>query len=227
VVRAIASLGDREIDALKRELLTAPDPADRARVLRILARTADPRHSADVRALLGRETHPEVRRAAIRALGRFGDVASADALAILASEPAPERRAASLALLDLRDADALRAALAHWLLLPADARGALLHAATGAGAPFLHAASEALFDPDEQVRQEALRLLAGLGDIAVDPLLDHALRGATEADTLGAVRALRDVGTPKAAEAGLRAVETLPPRPQARYRAMFLETLAG
>jgi HEAT repeat protein len=177
-----------------------------------------------VRALLDRETVPEVRHAAIGALGRFGDVASAEALAGLALRGGREGRTASFALLELRDPEALEGAAARWPELDGDARVALLRAASGAEAPFARAA-EALRDGDERVRREAVELLARRGDDAVEPLLDHALRAASTREAERALDALAGLATPKAAEAGLRALETLPPRRQAPYREAFLATL--
>ncbi len=220
------ALGERAppefIDRLKGELLASADPAARASGARILANTADARHGADVRELLLGEREWEVRHAAIGALGRFGD---ATTLVGLARHGGREGRTAGFALMECRDTGALEEAATRWPELDPGTRFALLHAATGAGGPFLDVAKEALHDPDERVRLQSVRVLGGLGDDAVEPLLDHALRdlGATEAER--AVQVLADLGTRRAAEAGLRALETLPPRRQEPYRAAFLLTL--
>lgn len=210
------------IDRLKREFLASKEPAARASGARILANTADPRHGAEVRELLLREREWEVRHASIGALGRFGD---ATTLAGLARHGGREGSAAGFALMEVRDARALEEAATRWPELDGRTRFALLHAATGSGGAFLDVAKEALHDPDERVRLQSVRVLAGLGDDAVEPLLDHALRGASRNETERVLAALAGVATPKAAEAGLRALEALPPRRQERYRAVFLATL--
>lgn len=127
-----------------------------------------------------------------------------------------------------RDAGTLDHVAARWPELQGDARLALLHAAAGLEAPtaaLLAAAKEALHDADDRVRLESIDLLSKAGDDAVEPLLDHALRGGQAPETERAVRALADLATPKAAEAGLRALGALPARRQERYRAAFLATL--
>jgi HEAT repeat protein len=207
------------IDRIKRRLLHDPDPAVRASGLRILALTGDPRHGDDVRALLGREAEWEPRHAAIGALGRFGD---AETLVALSREGGPAARAACLALTEVRDADALRRAARSWPELDGDARSALLRAAAEAGPVLADKAKEGLLDADERVRLAAMDLLAGAGDDGIVPLLDHALRG-QESEL--AIRALAALGTPRAAEAGLRALAALPARRQERYRAAFLAAL--
>ena len=63
------------------------------------------------------------------------------------------------------------------------------------------------------------------GDPGVEPLLDLALRNPAESDRV--LKTLLDLATPKAAEAGLRALVTLPPRRQERYREAFLAVLGG
>ncbi len=215
------------IDRLKREMLAAPAPATRASAVRVLGVTADRRHGANVRALLDRESEWEVRHAAIGALGRFGDAPSVETLVGLAVFGGREARTARLALLDVRDLAALEGGAARWPELDGETRFALLYAATEAprARTLLPVATEALHDPDDRVRIQAVELLVRFGDDAVEPLLDHALRGASANETEGTLAALAGLATPRAAEAGLRAIGALPPRRQAHYRALFLATL--
>jgi HEAT repeat protein len=213
------------IDALKREMLDAPEPEERASVARILAATADPAHGADIRALLRREREPEVRHPAIGALGRFGDRESAGTLVDLMRAGGQDEGAAHFALVGIRNEETLRELAARWPALPAGARLGLLHATERPGPEAVAAAREALADADERLRLAAVGLLAHAGDEGVAPLLDHALRRPGEEAEV-ALRGLAELATPRAAEAGLRALATLPPSRQERYRAGFLAALS-
>ncbi|HEX5135858.1 MAG TPA: HEAT repeat domain-containing protein, partial [Planctomycetota bacterium] len=215
------------IDALKRDMLRSPDAATRASIARILAARADPGDGADLRPLLARERDAAVRLAAIGGLGRLGDPASADALADLARARGREGAAALAAFLDIRSAETLEHVARRRADLCAEARLALLQASIPLASPpdaVVAAAREGLEDGDGEHRLAAIGVLSHAGDAGVEPLLDHALRG-TGDELERTVRALRDLASPRAAEAGLRAIEGLPARRQERYRAGFLALL--
>jgi hypothetical protein len=59
----------------------------------------------------------------------------------------------------------------------------------------------------------------------VEILLDHALRAGDLQESQLAVKALVDMATPRAAEAGLRATSALPERQREPYRTALLATL--
>lgn len=215
------------IDACKRGMLDAPDPRARASIARILAATADPAHGRDIRALLDREREPEVRHAAIGALGRFGDRDSAAVLVRWIGAGGRDGGAAAYAFLDITREETLQAVAAMSPAPCAEARLALLHAAAALERPaaaVLDAAREALHDRDERLRAAAIGLLSRAGDEGADALLDHALRrDGDEAERT--VRALLDIATERAAAKGLLALERLPQRRQEHYRACFLAVL--
>jgi HEAT repeat protein len=215
------------IGALKREMLAAPEAEARASIARILAATANPAHGKDIRALLERERDADVRHPAIGALGRFGDADSADALAELMRLGGRDAGTARFAFLEIEDEETLQGVAARWPELCHEARLGLLHAAAALDRPTKHvlaAAREALADGDERLRIAATGLLSRAGDEGVEPLLDHALRGSGD-EAERTVRALLDLGTARAAEAGLRALERLPPSRQEHHRAGFLAVL--
>jgi HEAT repeat protein len=193
---------------LKRRFLASPDPEARASLLRILGFTEDARHGDDVRGTLAREADPGARHAAIGALGRFGDPASADALLAVARRGGPEARAARLALGERPQAETLEGLAARWTELDAETRLAVLLAGRDVerpGAALEAAARRSLRDPDPRLRAQAADLLARAG--AVEPLRDFAFDAPTRAELEHALRALVAVGTPAAAEAGLRVVD--------------------
>jgi len=183
----------RVLDDLERRLLRSADAGPRASMARILAAGADPAHSADVRALLRVEADPVVRHAAIGALGRFGDMASADALLALARAGGREARTALFALRAIESEATLQGVAARRHELGPEALAALLQAASAVEQPageLFEAAREALHRPEEPVRLAAIELLSRAGVDAIDPLLDHALRARDERSGQRAARAL-------------------------------------
>jgi hypothetical protein len=204
---AVARSAPAEVFAeLKRRLRTTREPDVRAGIVRILGLTEDPQHGDDVRYLLGREAEGTVRHAAIDALGRFGDIASADVLLAIAARGGDEACAARFALQARPRAAALESVAARWKVLDPETRLAILHAGRGLerpGTALEAGARDALRDPDPRLRAQALDLLAD--DLAA--LRDHALAAPTRDEIEHALRALARLGTPAAAELGLSVIE--------------------
>lgn len=214
-----------------REGLGDADRSERVSMLRILGMTGDAKHAPAVHALLADETDPIVRKAAIEALGRFGDPESGEILLqILQSGAKEDVAAATKAMYRIKDPETVMKLAGEWDRLGDDSRVALIGAASrlpDPGERMTEIATDSLRSPLERIRTSAARALGKRGqDQHVDLLRDYLLRADTARERSTALQALRSIDTKKAAEAGLASLHVLPERQRASWRAQFEKVLA-
>jgi HEAT repeat protein len=199
------------MDQVVRALAEA-DTGARASLLRILAASKQPSHAQKVRDLLASETDGATRKAAIEALGEFGDKESARVLLELAQRgDEQESRRAIQALHRIKDPRTIDGLAEGWEGLDKDGRLAVMGAAARLPLPSdkLHglARDEGLHDGAMRVRTSAARLLGRPGrDENVDPLVNYMNRSKRPSEVTTALTALLQIGTKRASEEAMRAL---------------------
>jgi HEAT repeat protein len=188
------------------------EPEARASLLRVLAASKDPSHAEKVRDLLRSETDPATRRAAIEALGEYGDEDSGRVLLELVQRgDEQESRRALQAVHRIKNPKTIDSLAEDWDGFDKDGRLAIMGAASRLPQPSdkLHAiAREAgLYDEAMRVRTSAARVLGRRGrDENVDALVAYLGRAKRPTESMAALTALLQIGTRKSAEEGMRAL---------------------
>jgi HEAT repeat protein len=213
------------MEEIKRRLKDA-SPKSRASMMDILAMTGDAAHAAAVRDMLATETDAAARRSAILALGRFGDPASGDALLrLLEGGSETDRQDAARAMERVRQPETIQRLAESYANMGEPARLAVLLAGSrvpAPGATLVEVAKQAIRDPVERIRMPCARILGQRGrDEHVEILADYMKRAESYRERAAALQALRQVGTPKAAETALSLLDLLPERQREPQRAVF------
>jgi len=192
--------------------LSEAEPGARASLLRILSASKQPSHAQKVRELLVKETDSNTRRAAIEALGEFGDPESGQVLLDLAQRGSDhESRRAIEALHRIRNPQTIEGLAEGWPGLDQDGRIAVMGAAARLPLPSekLHglARNEGLHDPSRRVRTQSAKLLGRPRlDENVDPLVNYLNKAKRPSEATTALTSLLQIGTKKAAEEAMRAL---------------------
>ena len=197
--QVVRALGESETDA-------------RPSLLRILAASKQPAHAQKVRELLRSETDGATRKAAIEALGEFGDLESGRVLLELAQHAhGEERRRAIQALHRIKNRKTVDGMAEGWDALDNDGRVAVMGAAARLPLPSdrLHdiARNEGLHDATMRVRTSSARVLGRPGrDENVDPLVNYLNKAKRPSEVKTGLTALLQIGTKKASEEAMRAL---------------------
>lgn len=205
--------------------LPEADPKTRTSYLQVLGATRDARYADAVRAALDGERDPRARKAAIRALGMFGDAKSGEVLlGFVERGSAQERADATRAIFAIRRTETVEALAGSWNRLGEDARVAVMGAGARLARPgkkLTELAIGGLRDNHPSVRNFSVQVLGKTGnDAAVDPIVNY-MRGATGAEVATAMASLLNIKTRKAAEAGLSNLGVLRESQRAYYREQF------
>jgi len=195
------------LDKIERELPGA-DAKARVSYLHVLAATRNAKHAPAVLRSLERETDIRARKAAIRALGYFGDEKSGEKLLeMVQGGSSQDRLDATRALFQIRNGATIDRLAEDFSRLSDDARLAVI----GAGARLPNPserlqgiARDGLQDPNRRVRTQSAQLLGKSGnDKAIQPLIGY-LRGATgPGERTTALQSLLKIRTKKAANEAL------------------------
>ncbi|MGQ0612868.1 MAG: HEAT repeat domain-containing protein [Planctomycetaceae bacterium] len=202
--------------------LDTPDSSTRGTLLDILGMSRDLRYAAKVRELLETERDEDVRRRALRALGRFGDAASGDALVAAAEQGGPMGDAAIQAIHEIRNPETLLTIASRYDALGPNGRLAIMGAVSTL--PNLPEALRelslaALQDDQENVRNFAASGLGRSGrDDNVEGLTDFLKRSKSPRERSAGFEALLRINTKAAAEAVLGVLDLLPEALRDDYR---------
>jgi len=192
--------------------LAEAEPEARASLLRVLAASKQPAHAEKVRDLLGAETDRTTRNAAIEALGEFGDEDSGRLLLELVQHGHGEdSRRAIQAIHRIKNPQTIDRLAEDWDRLDKQGRLAVMGAASRLPLPSdkLHGIGReaGLHDEAMRVRTASARLLGRRGkDENVVPLANYLGRAKRPSEVSSVLDALLQIGTPKAAEEGMRAL---------------------
>lgn len=208
------------LDAAAAALASASTDA-RASLVEILGLSGAERHAAAVREILVREDDGEVQRRALLALGRFGDRESVELLLKALDQGGALADLALLAMQEIRKPETLEMLAARWKGLTPRARLGVLSAAGSLPAPSREIqalAKEALADPEEAVRDHALRVLARPGnDAAVEAIADLTESSGSPAERVLGIEYLLRIGTRTAAQAARGLLGLLPEEARGAY----------
>ncbi|MHC5052433.1 MAG: HEAT repeat domain-containing protein, partial [Planctomycetota bacterium] len=179
--------------------LAEADPGARPSLLRILAASKQPGHAQKVRDLLASGTDGPTRKAAIEALGEFGDPESGRVLLELVQHgDEQESRRAVQALHRIKNPQTVDGLADGWEVLDKDGRLAVMGAASRLPLPTekLHgiARTEGLHDESMRVRSSAARVLGRPGkDENVDPLVNYMGRSKRPSEVTAGLTALLQI----------------------------------
>jgi HEAT repeat protein len=215
------------IDHAASRLAQASAPA-RATLLAVMGESRDPRHARLVQAMLAKEENAKLRDAAFETMGRIGDGASGLFLLDVAEHGDPQDRMRSArAIRGIRNPETLTLLVRGWETLGPQSRRAVLSAAARLAKPgstlTTLAREEAIRDADPAVRRAAVQLLGRPGgEDSVVALCGFADRSTSTADRAIALQSLLRIGSPKAAQEGLAAIERADdPTLRAKYETPF------
>ncbi|MHC4819427.1 MAG: HEAT repeat domain-containing protein, partial [Planctomycetota bacterium] len=186
--------------------LAEADAGARPSLVRVLAASKQPSHAQKVRELLASESDEATRKAAIEALGRFGDKESGLALLDLVQHaPGKEAQRAVQAVHRIKNPQTVDALADGWEGLDKDGRLAVIGAASRLPLPTDKlnglARDEGLHDESMRVRTASARTLGRPGrDENVDGLVNYMGQAKRPSEVSAAVTALHQIGTKKAAE---------------------------
>jgi len=226
IERILGAGGDPVVLAKVQKSLESASPEKRVSMLRVLGGARKKEYAESIRNLLESETDPSVKGAAISALGKIGDPESGMMLLELAqgSDPTTANRAIN-ALQMVRDPAAVTAMVAKWDKLDDKARFAVMGAAARVPRPtkeMIQVARDSLYDDNERVRNKAALVLGRSRNDEYVEVLGSYMRGAkTSRERSVAIMSLERIGTAKAAEEGLRSVQSLPTQQQESVRLRF------
>ena len=207
IERALSQMRDPAVlKRLESGLASIKDATTRRSFYSVLGNTRDPKYAEGVRNALKDEPVGRGRRAAIRALGLFGDAESGKVLLEMIQHGATnDRTEATNALYHIRDSETINALAKNYHSLNDDARVAVMGAAARVPKPskeIREHAKDGLRSSSRRLRSFSALLLGRAGnDGAVNHLVEFANRHPSE--KRAALQALDKIKTKKAAEAAL------------------------
>jgi len=183
-------------------------------VLKVVCRVRDPRHAPDVRALLEGELDNDARLVGIRALGTFGDAASAEMLwQLLDDDNADVARAAQLGIGEIREPATLEQFFAREGGVTRNVAAAILRAGGNVDAPGPQVQELALQHVERgtsPAMRNALKVLGhGRRSDSIEPITKLYRKTPNESLKTAALDALISIQTQESIERGLEIVPLL------------------
>lgn len=222
---ALGRVPDRTVLEAATAALPDADADAKASIVTMLGMTRDPRYAESVIRTLEGEAGENVRRAALRALGQFGDEKSGLTLLRYVSQGGDLARHATNALQSISNADTVTRLAEDFDRLPTEARAALMGAALRLpvpGAKLEKLALATLADGDERTRRAAIQVLGRRGRADhVEPVARAIERAQSMTELNAGMQALQSIATRSAAQAGLDRLHLLPEAQREAYRRVF------
>ena len=231
IIRVLGQSRDPQVMETLRKGLVEAGPENQVAYLQMMAMTRDPANSGAVIELLNKNPEASARRQAIRALGLFGDDASAARLMeMIHRGDVQDQTSASSALRNIRNPATLDSLTKDWSNLDDKSRAALVGAGSNLAQPgkkLVEISMEAIRDPNRRIRSSSAIVLGHSRDPrAIDPLIGLLRNAEHNSERSTAINALLTLGTKEAAERGLHALDVISnPRQRASYERQFKKVL--